>query len=338
MHCLRPLFLYSACALCALLLVASCGTRTDSGKPVVFVSVLPHQYLAQRIAGERFEVHSLIGPGQSPHSYSPTPSEISRLTTARAYFRAGVEFEEALLPRIERTARTARIVDLRDGIPLRHIDEHETHGGEPDEDEGGEHHDHENHGHEGHRHEHHDHAHHEGAPDPHVWLSPTLAARQALSIRETLAALDPEGEEIYRANYVALENDLLVLDSVLSTVLAPVRGAALFVYHPAFGYFADQYGLKQMPVETGGKEPSARALARLIALAREHQPAAIFVQPQFSRKSAEAIAAQINCTVVPIDPLPREYLHAMREMAAAVRQGIRAPADTAVHAHESETR
>jgi len=104
--------------------------------------------------------------------------------------------------------------------------------------------------------------------------------------------------------------------------MAPFEGQDLFVFHPAFGYFADEYGLTLVAVEIGGKEPSARELARLIDTARQHQVHTIFVQPQFSPKSAQAIAEQIDGVVVPIDPLPQDYLAQMRAMGERIRHAL----------------
>ena len=102
-----------------------------------------------------------------------------------------------------------------------------------------------------------------------------------------------------------------------------MEGRSFFVFHPSFGYFADDYGLEQVAVETGGSEPSARQLARLIREARDAEVRVIFVQPQFSRKSAETIASEIGGAVVPIDPLARDYIENLERMARAVEEGLR---------------
>ena len=87
------------------------------------------------------------------------------------------------------------------------------------------------------------------------------------------------------------------------------------VYHPVFGYFADRYGLKQLPVEVEGKEPSARQLSRLIERAKKENIRVIFVQKQFSTESAEVISRAIDGKVVTVDPLARDYVSNMRKIA-----------------------
>ena len=107
----------------------------------VVVSIPPQAYFVQRIAGERVEVDVLVGPGQNPHTFSPTHRQMARLSEARAYFRVGVPFEQTVLARIAEGRRGLRVVDTHEG-PVR-------------EDPG--------------------HAHAEGELDPHTWLSPRLA-------------------------------------------------------------------------------------------------------------------------------------------------------------------
>ena len=142
-------------------------------------------------------------------------------------------------------------------------------------------------------------------------------------MHEALVRLDPEGREIYGRGYGDLVEDLQSLDRRIARILEPVKGEPFFVFHPSFGYFAEDYGLQQIAVETGGAEPSARQLARLIEEARERGVRVIFVQPQFSQKSAETIASEIGGAVVPIDPLARDYVENLGKMARAVEEGLR---------------
>ena len=133
-----------------------------------------------------------------------------------------------------------------------------------------------------------------GRPDPHIWLNPLLVKTQARTICDALVELDPQHAADYRKNLAAFEADLDRVHAEIAATLAPLKGRELFVFHPAFGYFADAYGLKQVPVEIEGKEPTAKQLAELIARAKADHVKVIFVQPQFSRKSAEAIAQAIG--------------------------------------------
>ncbi|MBD3320643.1 MAG: ABC transporter substrate-binding protein [Chitinivibrionales bacterium] len=282
-----------------------CAPKEKYNPQIAFVSILPHQYIARRVAGDRFDIHVLIGPGQSPHSYTPSPGQVAKLSDAALFFRTGAEFEDVLIPKIKNTAPDLKIIDVRTGIMLRDIDTAQH-----------------AHGHEGHDkagHDMHDHA----GKDPHIWLSPPLMKTQAATIRNALVNEDPGGKNLYDSTLKALHSDLDSLNEFLHEILDPFRGTSLFVFHPSFGYFADVYGLKQVAVETGGKEPGAKALARLIDIMQEQNPEAIFVQPQFSQKSAQAIAGQLDCAVVPINPLPDNYLEDMREMGKTITEALK---------------
>jgi zinc transport system substrate-binding protein len=283
----------------------------------VFVSILPQVYLVERIGGERIQVEVMVKPGQSPHTFEPTPKQMARLAEAEVYFRIGVEFENALMPRIESTMRELEVVDCRKGIRLRHM-EAPLNGAHRDEGEARVEENEEQyreHSGETHHHE-------QGGTDPHIWLSLRNAVQIAGTMHETLVRLDPEGRATYDRGYRGLVEDLETLDLRIKEILAPVRGEPLFVFHPAFGYFADDYNLKQIAIETGGSEPSARQLTHLIEEAKEKGARVIFVQPQFSRYHAEAIADEIGGTVVPIDPLARDYLENFERMARTVKEAL----------------
>jgi zinc transport system substrate-binding protein len=154
-----------------------------------------------------------------------------------------------------------------------------------------------------------------------------MSIRNAITIAGTmytaLSEIDPEGETVYRKNLDQLKEDLTALDQELSRILQPLEGKKLFVFHPAFGYFADDYGLEQIAVETGGNEPSARQLAAVIDEAIEHDARVIFVQPQFSQKSAQAVAEEIGGAVVPIDALAGDYIGNMKRIAEAVEEALK---------------
>lgn len=180
-------------------------------------------------------------------------------------------------------------------------------------------HDHGNtHGH-GHDHGHHR---HEG-PDTHVWLAPELVRIQAGHILAALTELDAAHAPVYEANYAAFMRDLDALNADIQQTLAGHEGAAFMVFHPAWGYFARQYGLEQIPVEIEGKEPRAQDLQQLIQRAVEEEIRIVFVSPQFSTRSAETIAGAINGRTVAIDPLAKNWMENMRSVAREFNEAFR---------------
>ena len=180
-------------------------------------------------------------------------------------------------------------------------------------------HDHHHDGHEhGHHHDHEDgcgHSHEAGEPDPHVWLDPILVAHQAEIIAAALAEVDPTNAEYYQENLKAFQADLYRVNAELAAALAGLSTREFMVFHPAFGYFADRYGLRQIPIEIEGKEPAPRVLAQMIEFANERDIKVVFVQAQFSSAAARSIAEAIDGRVVQINPLAEDYLENLRALA-----------------------
>jgi zinc transport system substrate-binding protein len=167
--------------------------------------------------------------------------------------------------------------------------------------------------------------HDRGPVDPHVWLSPLNAKVIAANICKGLQDADPAHARDYDRNLATLQTDLDAVHARIARTLAPLKGRAFYVYHPAFGYFADVYGLKQVAVEIDGKEPTARQLADLIARAKADGVRVIFVQQQFPSKSAEAVAQEIGGAVIPIDPLSKDYPAVLEDMAAKISAALSNP-------------
>jgi zinc transport system substrate-binding protein len=185
-----------------------------------------------------------------------------------------------------------------------------------DEEHAEAHHGHEGHD-EGHGEEHAGHD-HEGL-DPHIWLDPALVRIQAERIRDGLAKVDPAGAQAYAAGCEAFQRELDDLDREIRAILDPIPAGrrTFLVFHPSWGYFAKAYGLTQAAIEVEGKEPSPRDMARIIAMGKESGARVVFVQPQFSEKSASVIARQIGAEVVRLDPLAEDWADNLRRAARA---------------------
>ncbi len=301
-----------------------------AGTVDVFVSILPQKYLAEQVGGELADVEVLVKPGQSPHAYEPSPSQMAALGKADILFSIGVEFEKALLPKIRSNLPDLEIVAANRGIEYRemhgdgerhdHGEDADYHDGEHDNgaDSGGaEEHD-EDEEHDGHD----EHDGHEAGRDPHVWLSPENGKIIARNMRDAFIDIAPAHRSTFEENYRALAEKIDRVDAELEETLRPLRGETLFVFHPAFGYFADEYGLEQRAIEVEGHEPGPRELEEIISRAKEGGVRVIFVQPQFSKKSAEAVAGAIGGAVVPIDPLAYDWLDNLKRIGEKVKQGL----------------
>ncbi len=279
------------------------STVSDGSAVPVFVSIPPQKYFVARVGGPHVRVSVLVPPGQSHHTYEPTPRQMVDLSRARAFFCIGLPFERQVVGKVGAAVKSLHVVETQAGIELA-----------PNPDA---HHEHD-----------HDHAECDEELDLHVWMSPRLVKIQARNIAAELIRLDPEHAADYERNLAAFEADLDDVDARIAAALAPLKGREFYVFHPAFGYFAEAYGLRQVAVETGGKQPTARQLGRLIDRARESGVKLIFVQPQFARQSAEAVAQAIGGAVVPLDPLAEDYLNNLLDVAAKVQEALGQPADT----------
>jgi zinc transport system substrate-binding protein len=281
----------------------------------VFVSVLPQKTFVERVGGTQVDVQVMVRPGDSPHTYEPTPRQVAALAEADLYVAVGVSFEDAWMGRIRATNPEMGILDSSEGLGPRAMEPHDdavAAGDAEGEGQGEAAHGHEPHApdppaREDHR-----------AADPHLWTSPPLVKQMAIRIRDALTGLDPGNGPAYAANCSAFTAELDALDQEIRARLAGLTHRRFMVFHPAWGYFADTYGLTQVPIEREGKEPGPRALTALIDQARREHIKVIFVQPQFSRKAAAQVAAAIGGRVEVIDPLAEDYVANLRRVAAVL--------------------
>jgi zinc transport system substrate-binding protein len=276
----------------------------------VTVSILPQAYFVQRIGGDLVSVNVMVSPGADIHTYEPKPDQMMALSQSALFFSIGVEYEEAWLPKFIDASPEMVVVDSAKGIeriletnPHSHDDDDEDHDIEGDDQ--------------------HDDDDHAVGFDPHVWLSPSNGKLIAENIYNALAAVSPGNEAVLSANYDALIADIEDLDKRITETLSGLTQRNFMVYHPAWGYFAAEYGLTQLPVQVGGTDPSARELAALIDQAVEENIRVIFVQPTFSAANAQAIAREIGGEVLRLDPLARDWLTNLESVAEAFASAMR---------------
>lgn len=275
----------------------------------VFASVIPIQVFVEKVGGEHVDVRAMVRPGFNPQTYDPTPQQIAALANAELYVRTGVPFEQAWMQRIRSANPHMQVIDLRDGIALREMEGHDHDGHGHGDDQGPE-----------------DQAHHDARAqeqDPHLWVSPPKVAQMVGVIRDTLTELAPEHAAAFARNHDAFVAELHALERELHRLLDPLPNRKFMVFHPAWGYFADSYGLTQVPIEREGKEPGARALAALIDQAKADEVKVIFVQPQFDKRQARQVARAIGGTVIAVDPLAADYLDNLRRVGREFAHALR---------------
>lgn len=161
--------------------------------------------------------------------------------------------------------------------------------------------------------------------DPHIWTSPALAKTIARNTAEGLAAIAPEHAATFQANLKAFLKDIDSLDAEIRQTLKPVPHdkRTFLVFHPSWGYFARDFDLNQIPIEAEGKEPGPKALMRIIRQGRKLGADVVFVQPQFSDKSARVIASELNAKVIALDPLAEDWAENLLHAASIFKEALR---------------
>ncbi len=270
----------------------------------VVASILPQAYFIERIGGDKVFIQVMVSPGEEAHTYEPMPEQMKDLSIADLFFTIGIEYEATWIPRFKDINPNLSFIDTTEGInkiPLTTFHDH-------DEDQadlsGAE-----------------DHSDEEGL-DPHVWLSPQNAKLIAQNILIALSEASPQNTQIFEENYAALIADIDTLDANIRVSLDGLSSQTFMVFHPAWGYFADQYDLEQLPVQVGGQDPSPSEMVDLVEIARAEAVRVIFVQPTFNTEDAEAIANEINAEIAFVDPLERNWLMNLETVAIALAAAL----------------
>jgi zinc transport system substrate-binding protein len=272
------------------------------GKLIVFVSIAPQKYFVQQIGKELVEVQMMVPPGADPHTYEPKPKQMVAISQAKLYFAIGIEFEKARLKKISSVNPKMKVVHTDQAIQKIPMTAPRYHDEMENRDKN-------------------QHAH--GRLDPHIWLSPPLVMIQTRTILAALQNADPAHRSRYEANFITFMSSISALDDDLRATFSGKQGLQFMVFHPAWGYFAKTYGLRQVPAEIEGKNPKPAQLKKLIELAQKNDIKVIFVQPQFSDKSAKLIAREISGQVVSADPLAEDWAGNMRLVAEKFKAALR---------------
>ena len=301
--------------LLVIFIIILAASASAEGKIDVFVSILPQKYFVQQIGKNLVDIQVMVQPGANPASYEPKPRQMAAIAKTHIYFAIGVPFDNVWLNKIASSNPNMMVVQTDHGIPKIPMADHHYHREEANRQETDQHQKNER-GQDGNRRD-------PGTLDPHIWLSPPLVMIQARTILVALQKVDPVHRSEYEANYNAFVSEISKLDAELKYIFSIRQGLQFMVFHPGWGYFADTYGLKQIPVEIEGKNPKPAQLKELIEYANQNDINIIFVQPQFSAKSAQVIARGIGGQVVLADPLAEEWAANLRKVAHEIKAALR---------------
>lgn len=275
-----------------LLLLFSCNNWSKNTKPSVLVTVAPYVYFVKEIAGNAVDVEVLVPPGANPHIYEPSPKQVHRMANAQIWFLLGEPIEKKVLTVLREQNRELRDIDLTQGIDLLSSQEHVCE------------------------------AHHTSeSKDRHIWLSPKLAQIQAKTIFDALVKAYPDYQEAFQAGFDTLSKELIDLDLGIKAKLLPFHGNAILVSHPAFGYYCQEYGLKQLSIECEGKDPLPRDIEKTLNEAEKLHVKSIFTQAQYNTKGALLISEKLHLPIHEVDPYSTAYIQNLNHITDLIANG-----------------
>ena len=274
--------------------MTSCSTDSCKERRVVSVTIMPQKYLAEQIAGNRFDINCVVPPNSNPEAFDPTPMQFVEIDRSEAYLCVGgmLGFEVTWMERIARNNPDMKIYDTSRGIDMltsTHCHEHNK--GE---------------------------MHECNVLDPHTWSSPRNVRIMAYNICRALTELDNEYADYYKENCDRLVQRIDSVEAVVSSLLEPCRGTAFAIYHPSLSYLARDYGLSQLCIEDMGKENSVLALRNRVDEAQNSGVKVVFIQQEFNPRQVETFARELDAEVITINPLNYDWAAEIINIAHAI--------------------
>lgn len=250
----------------------SCSKVDSDKRPLLLVSIEPQRRVLEFIAGDDFNVETMLRGTSNPETYEPSATERLKVDKADFYFSTGVlPFEKEL----EESSST-EFIDTSAGVSFLYG----------------------THAHNGHAHV---------VADPHYWSSVAGMRIVACNMANALSRFYPDSTHIYKTRLEAYNMHLDSLDSALKSVLEKASSRAFAVWHPSLSYFANDYGLKQITVGEDGKEMSARTMASRIDSARANNVRVLFFQQEFDARQGSVVNNGIGSRLIIVNPLAYDW-------------------------------
>jgi zinc transport system substrate-binding protein len=257
-------------------------TDNKQQKLVIYTSMYPLAFFAEKIGGNLVTVHNLTPTGVEPHDYEPTQKDLINLNKSDIFIYNGAGLE-GWVDKVKTNIDTGQtlLVESTKNIKLLTASEEEEE----------------------------DHHHHEGNHtenvDPHVWLDPTLAKKQAENIKQALIQKDPKHKTLYEQNYQKLAKRLDQLDQSYRSALSQTKNKNVLTSHTAFHYLTERYSLKQVAISglSPDQEPSPKRLKEIIQYAEQNKIKYIFFEKLVDPKIAKVVSNEIHATALVLDPL-----------------------------------
>lgn len=265
----------------SLLLVACQNNIETDNKLKVAVSIVPQKTFVKAVGGDLVNVVTMIPPGNSPANYAPSPKELTKFSESDIYFSIGVPADLVnILPKAKEFNSNIKIVKLHERVKNVYKERNFS----------------------------------SNSRDPHIWLSPKRVKVMIKIIKEELGEIDNINKEIYIENANKYIEKLNKLDEDIKDSLDKIKNNTFIVYHPIFGYFADDYGLEMLAIEKDGKEATPQRLQEIIDIANNRNIKTVFYQAEIDSKQSRAIVEEIDGKAVLIKPLAEDYIKNMRKV------------------------
>ncbi len=261
--------------------LTACTSPTAKSTQTLMVSIEPLRYFAEEIAGNRFQVTTMVPQNSNPETYEPTAQQMMALSESRLFFMVGeIGFERTWAKRLQQNAPQTTFVNTSNGIKLI--------------------------------------AHGHGISDPHTWMSCRNADIMARNMLQALTQCSPKDSSYFAKNFQRLQQTIAQTHQALTATLQG-KHPAFLIYHPSLSYFAHEYGLQQLTIEEEGREPSALQLQQLIETARQRKPRVLFMQKEFANRNIRVVAESTHTKIVEINPLSYQWPQEMRHIAQALK-------------------
>lgn len=256
--------------------------RQAPDRRVITVTIEPLRYFAECIAGDRFDVETMVPQGGNPETYEPSARQMMNLSHSVLYVKVGsIGFERTWMKKLEQNAPHAIIVDSSDGISMMKTEN--------------------------------------GIPDPHTWMSTANSLIIAENIYRALVKIDKKDSIYFKKNLENLIDSINHVDSEIRHLVRNAKTRSFLIYHPILTYYARDFGLTQIPLEEESREPSARQMHNIISRAKNERVKVFFVQKEFANRNINAVTESTGADIAEIDPLGYDWQNEMIKVARCLK-------------------
>lgn len=261
----------------------------DRSRPTVVVTIAPQAAFVKEVAGDLVRTVTVLPPGANHETFSLPPQDMEKISAANLYLALGLPPERAtILPKVSELNRKLKIIDVQKEVAKTYPPRYFA----PDDQ------------------------------DPHIWLSPKRAIAMVQLTARELGSLDPDHRQTFEQNAKRFIGQIEAVDREIRTALKPMANRTVIVFHPAFGYFADEYNLTMVALEEEGKEADPRRMREMIDMARKKGIKIIFYQEDIDSRQSRTFAEELGGKAEKVSPMATDYVENLKRMARTFAAGL----------------